>query len=98
MNDDNPVPVPSAPPIAETAPSGGPDVLIDDLELSIRGANVLLTLDITTLGQLAQMTETELLTTKNCGRKVLKEMTFHLAEHGLRLGMTAEEVKAAGSS
>ena len=98
MADDNPVPVPGAESIEDHTTSSGADVLVDDLELSIRGANVLLTLNITTLGELAQLTESEFLMTKNCGRKVLKEMSQHLSEHGLHFGMTAEEVKAAGSS
>ena len=96
MSDDFPIPVPdlsAQDPDDGNASSGGvssgngASVLVEDLELSIRSTNVLLTLGITTLGELSKLTEIELLRTKNCGRKVLKELNMHLAEHGLRLGM-----------
>jgi len=63
---------------------------IDDLELSVRSANCLQNANIRHIGELVQKTESEMLKTKNFGRKSLKEIKEILAEMGLSLGMKLE--------
>ena len=63
---------------------------VDELELSVRSANCLQQANIRTIGDLVQKTETEMLKTKNFGRKSLKEIKEILAEMGLSLGMKLE--------
>jgi DNA-directed RNA polymerase subunit alpha len=60
---------------------------VDELELSVRSANCLANADIKRIGDLVQRTESEMLKTKNFGRKSLKEIKEILAEMGLSLGM-----------
>jgi DNA-directed RNA polymerase subunit alpha len=60
---------------------------VDELELSVRSANCLQNANIKFIGQLVQRTETDMLKTKNFGRKSLKEIKEILAEMGLSLGM-----------
>src|SRR5512138_1403703 len=60
---------------------------VDDLELSVRSANCLQNANIRYIGELVQKTESEMLKTKNFGRKSLKEIKELLAEMGLQLGM-----------
>ena len=60
---------------------------VDELELSVRSANCLQNANIKYIGQLVQKSETEMLKTKNFGRKSLKEIKEILAEMGLSLGM-----------
>jgi DNA-directed RNA polymerase subunit alpha len=57
------------------------------LELSVRSANCLKNADILKIYQLVQKTETEMLKTKNFGRKSLNEIKEVLGEMGLSLGM-----------
>ena len=61
---------------------------INELELSIRSINCLQNARIETIGQLVQKTETEMLKTKNFGKKSLQEIKNVLASMGLTLGMT----------
>ncbi len=63
---------------------------VDELELSVRSANCLKNADIRYIGDLVQKTETEMLKTKNFGRKSLNEIKEILAEMGLSLGMKLE--------
>jgi DNA-directed RNA polymerase subunit alpha len=63
---------------------------VDELELSVRSANCLKNADIRYIGDLVQKTETEMLKTKNFGRKSLNEIREILAEMGLSLGMKLE--------
>jgi DNA-directed RNA polymerase subunit alpha len=63
---------------------------VDELELSVRSANCLQNANIKTIGDLVQKTESEMLKTKNFGRKSLKEIKEILAEMGLSLGMKLE--------
>ncbi|MBA3014716.1 MAG: DNA-directed RNA polymerase subunit alpha [Proteobacteria bacterium] len=63
---------------------------VDDLELSVRSANCLRNADIKYIGELVQKTETEMLKTKNFGRKSLNEIKQLLSEMGLSLGMKVE--------
>ena len=60
---------------------------VDDLELSVRSANCLQNANIRYIGELVQKSESEMLKTKNFGRKSLKEIKELLAEMGLQLGM-----------
>jgi DNA-directed RNA polymerase subunit alpha len=60
---------------------------VDELELSVRSANCLQNANIRFIGDLVQRTESEMLKTKNFGRKSLKEIKEILAEMGLSLGM-----------
>ena len=60
---------------------------IDSLELSVRSANCLQNANLRLVGELVQKTESEMLKTKNFGRKSLKEIKDLLSEMGLSLGM-----------
>jgi len=60
---------------------------VEELELSVRSANCLKNAEILKIHQLVQKTETEMLKTKNFGRKSLNEIKEVLAEMGLSLGM-----------
>jgi DNA-directed RNA polymerase subunit alpha len=63
---------------------------VDELELSVRSANCLKHANIKLIGELVQKTESEILATKNFGRKSLNEIKEILAEMGLSLGMKLE--------
>ena len=63
---------------------------VDSLELSVRAANCLENANIKFIGELVTKTETEMLKTKNFGRKSLNEIKDILAEMGLSLGMKIE--------
>jgi DNA-directed RNA polymerase subunit alpha len=67
---------------------------VDELELSVRSANCLKHADIKLIGELVQKTESEILGTKNFGRKSLNEIKEILAEMGLSLGMRVEHFPA----
>jgi DNA-directed RNA polymerase subunit alpha len=60
---------------------------VEELELSVRSANCLQNANIHLIGELVQRTESEMLKTKNFGRKSLKEIKEILAQMGLSLGM-----------
>jgi DNA-directed RNA polymerase subunit alpha len=60
---------------------------VAELELSVRPSNCLKTAHIGTIGDLVQKTESELLKTKNFGKKSLNEIKTILGEMGLSLGM-----------
>lgn len=64
---------------------------IDRLELSVRSANCLYNTDIKLVGELVQMTEAQLLSSKILGRKSLKEIKEVLAEMELSLGIYLDE-------
>ncbi len=61
---------------------------VNEIELSVRAANCLNNANITTVGQLAQKTEAEMLKYRNFGKKSLNEIKTKLASLGLTLGMT----------
>jgi len=63
---------------------------VDELELSVRSANCLQNANIRYIGELVQRTESEMLKTKNFGRKSLNEIKDVLGSMGLELGMTLE--------
>jgi DNA-directed RNA polymerase subunit alpha len=86
------------PPPPETGETGAEPVLrtelnehlfrsVDELELSVRASNCLKTANIRTIADLVQRTESELLKTKNFGKKSLNEIKTILGEMGLSLGM-----------
>lgn len=60
---------------------------VEELELSVRSSNCLSAANIKLIGDLAQKTESEMLKTKNFGRKSLKEIKEILGEMGLSLGI-----------
>jgi DNA-directed RNA polymerase subunit alpha len=60
---------------------------VDELELSVRASNCLKTANIRTIADLVQKSESELLKTKNFGKKSLNEIKTILGEMGLHLGM-----------
>jgi DNA-directed RNA polymerase subunit alpha len=64
---------------------------ISDFELSVRSRNCLAKMDIVTLDDLLNISETELLSYKNFGETSLKEIKAILASKGLRVGMALEE-------
>jgi DNA-directed RNA polymerase subunit alpha len=61
---------------------------VNEIELSVRAANCLNNANITTVGELAQKTEAEMLKYRNFGKKSLNEIKAKLEELGLTLGMT----------
>jgi DNA-directed RNA polymerase subunit alpha len=63
---------------------------VDELELSVRSANCLQNANIRLIGELVQRTESEMLKTKNFGRKSLNEIKEVLASVSLELGMVLE--------
>ncbi len=63
---------------------------VDELELSVRSANCLQNANIKYIYELVTRTESEMLKTKNFGRKSLNEIKEILAEMGLSLGMKLE--------
>lgn len=63
---------------------------VDSLELSVRAANCLENADIKYIGELVTRSETDMLKTKNFGRKSLNEIKDILSEMGLSLGMTID--------
>lgn len=60
---------------------------VEELELSVRSANCLKNADINKIYQLVSKSESEMLKTKNFGRKSLNEIKEVLSEMGLSLGM-----------
>jgi DNA-directed RNA polymerase subunit alpha len=60
---------------------------VNEIELSVRAANCLNNANITTVGQLAQKTEGEMLKYRNFGKKSLNEIKEKLSQLGLSLGM-----------
>ncbi len=64
---------------------------VSELELSVRSANCLKNAEIDLIGELVQKSESEMLTTKNFGRKSLLEIKEILTSMGLSLGMTLPE-------
>lgn len=67
------------------------DTPVTDFELSVRSRNCLERMNIRLLGDLAQITEQELLSYKNFGETSLNEIKAILAQHALRLGQAIED-------
>jgi DNA-directed RNA polymerase subunit alpha len=66
---------------------------VDELELSVRSYNCLKNANISTIADLVQRTEQEMLKTKNFGRKSLVEIREILGAMGLWLGMKSEDLR-----
>jgi DNA-directed RNA polymerase subunit alpha len=66
-------------------------ISVNEIELSVRAANCLNNANITTVGELAQKTEAEMLKYRNFGKKSLNEIKQKLSELGLSLGTTFEQ-------
>jgi len=64
---------------------------VNELELSVRAANCLKNAGIETIAEMVQKTESEMLKTKNFGRKSLNEIKEILGGMGLSLGMKVED-------
>ena len=65
---------------------------IQELELSVRASNCLESVKVETVGQLAKMTEADLLKVRSFGKTSLREIKRKLADIGLSLGMTDVKV------
>lgn len=63
---------------------------IDDLELSVRATNCLRSANIALVGELVQRSESEMLKTKNFGRKSLDEIKSVLLDMGLDFGIKVD--------
>jgi len=63
---------------------------VNEIELSVRAANCLNNANITTVGELAQKSEADMLKYRNFGKKSLNEIKDKLHDLGLSLGMTFE--------
>ena len=59
---------------------------VNEIELSVRAANCLNNANITTVGELAQKTEADMLKYRNFGKKSLTEIKAKLVSLGLSLG------------
>ncbi len=64
---------------------------VEELELSVRSYNCLKKAEIKTIGELVQKTDSEMLRTKNFGRKSLNEIKELLTDMGLSLGMKVDD-------
>ena len=64
---------------------------IEDLELTVRSLNALTQAGIDTVSDLVSMTEGELNSVKNLGKKSLSEIKDKIRELGLSLSNTGEE-------
>lgn len=75
---------------------------VNEIELSVRAANCLNNANITSVGQLAQKSEGEMLKYRNFGKKSLNEIKDKLQQLGLGLGMKFDngmvELPALGGS
>ncbi len=71
------------------------DKSVEELELSVRSYNCLKNANIRTIRELVQKTETEMLKTKNFGRKSLNEIKEILTSMGLSLGMKLDQPATA---
>jgi DNA-directed RNA polymerase subunit alpha len=67
------------------------DRSVEELELSVRSYNCLKNANIQTIRELVQKSESEMLRTKNFGRKSLNEIKEILQKMGLALGMKFDE-------
>lgn len=63
---------------------------VNEIELSVRAANCLNNANITTVGQLAMKSESEMLKYRNFGKKSLNEIKEKLADLGLSLGVQVD--------
>lgn len=66
---------------------------VDELELSVRSYNCLKNANISSIIELVKKTDSEMLKTRNFGRKSLNEIKEILEEMGLSLGMNIDNYK-----
>ena len=74
------------------------DILVKDLEFSVRARNCLKRANIKMLGELCDMTVADLLAIKNFGKKSLNEIKDKLAQYGLALKGEGDEEEAKEGS
>lgn len=67
----------------QEAPNKGQQMMIEDLDLSVRSYNCLKRAGIQTVDELTQKTEEEMMRVRNLGKKSLKEVKDKLTELGL---------------
>ncbi len=84
--------------VADSRRSGGRPVITDerpveDLELTVRSYNCLKREGIDTIGQLATMSEEELMNIRNLGMKSVDEIRSKLLEYGYTLASEANEAR-----
>ena len=65
---------------------------VTELEMGVRATNCLQAAKIRTVGELVDLTEADLLKVRSFGKTSLREVRRKLADMGLSLGMTAEEL------
>ena len=68
---------------------------IELLEFGVRASNCLRCAGITTLGELAKLSKRDMLQLRNMGRLTCDEIINMLAEFGMWLGMTDEELRVS---
>jgi len=66
---------------------------VEELELSVRSYNCLQKANIKTIRELVSKTDSEMLKTRNFGRKSLNEIKAILVGMGLSLGMSEDEIR-----
>src|SRR6187455_2188549 len=81
--------------VATAASNEHLDKSVEELELSVRSYNCLKNANIRTFRELVGKTETEMLKTKNFGRKSLNEIKEILTSMGLSLVMKLDQLAAA---
>jgi DNA-directed RNA polymerase subunit alpha len=89
-DDDYYVGLPSTP-VAMPVSNEHLDKSVEELELSVRSYNCLKNANIRTIRELVQKSETDMLKTKNFGRKSLNEIKEILQSMGLSLGMKLDQ-------
>ncbi len=72
------------------------EIPISDFELSVRSRNCLKKMNIYTLGDLARIPESELLSYKNFGETSLKEIKHIIEIKGLKLGLANNDREVSG--
>ena len=88
--------------VAEDVEEGGVDeelaaklsMPVESLELTVRSSNCLESNHIDSVGQLARMTEADLLKIRSLGKTSLREIRRKLGDIGLSLGMTELDIPA----
>jgi DNA-directed RNA polymerase subunit alpha len=70
---------------ASALPGNAPDARIEELDFSVRTYNCLKKANILTIGELAQISEADLMNIRNFGKKSLTEVKEKLAQLGLAL-------------
>ncbi len=80
-----PTPVPQPVPEPEPPASANAEIPLDSVEFSVRCRRAFQHLGVTTLGELAEKSEPELLGTKNFGQTSLNEVKQKLRRYGLAL-------------